>query len=356
MINVSDLSIHTFLPLAKGYLLQAIPTGIPGWSPGEDFLISPLAQGEYSMNYLVQQGKVAWVLRVKVGSQLGLSAQEQIAYEYKTLALLEPLSVSPTPYFFDDSLDHLPFAVLGMSYLPGEPLDYRRDLADAARLFARYHQLRVPPEQNHLIREGKPLSRVYERCLPKLEIYLNSGLGDPNLCVYFNELLAWADGARGQEKFFLQAPWQCLIHTEVNSSNWICNRKTGSLHLVDWERPLWGDPSQDLSHFRVPTTTLWKTEYRMTGDDQATMMAAYKAALSDPHLQDTIEERTALRDPFNCLRAVAWCAMAWVQYQRDERPLKNKDTYRKITSYLDLNFLRGLFDTYLDPGRGKAAM
>ena len=117
--------------------------------------------------------------------------------------------------------------------------------------------------------------------------------------------------------------------------------------MVDWEKPLWGDPSQDLSHFRVPTTTLWKTDYLMTPKDQSLMMTAYKAALSDPHLRDTIEERTALRDPFNCLRGVSWCAMAWVQYQRDQHLLKNQDTFQKLSMYTDLDFVRGLFDPYM---------
>jgi hypothetical protein len=76
-------------------------------------------------------------------------------------------------------------------------------------------------------------------------------------------------------------------------------------------------------------------------------MTAYKHALTDPHLRDTIEERTRLRDPFNCLRGVSWCAMAWVQYQRDEHLVKNVDTFRKFSLYTDLAFVRSLFDPYL---------
>lgn len=349
---MTDLSIHTFQPEAKRYLLQSRPMGIPGFSPDVDFTILPLAQGEYSMNFLVRQESAAWVLRVNTGSQIGLSDKEQIVYEYKTLQLLEPAKISPVPYFLDDSFQFLPFGIIGMSYFPGEPLDYHRDLEDAARLFARYHQLAVPPEKIHLIREEKPLSLTYERCVRMLEVYLTSDLSDPDLSTYLQEVRAWADQARQQEKYFIDDPWLCIINTEVNNTNWIVNRQSGTLHLVDWEKTLWGDPSQDLSHFRVPTTTLWKTDYRMTQQDQSLMMAAYKSALTDAHLRDTIEERTRLRDPFNCLRGVSWCAMAWVKYQRGEHRLKNPDTFKKFSMYTDLNFVRSLFDPYLFPGQG----
>ena len=342
-----DLSIHTFLLQAIQYLQSARPTGIPGWSSDRDYTVTPLAQGEYSMNFTVRQGKTAWVLRVNTGSQIGLSDAEQIGYEYKTLEILAPSGVTPTPYFLDDSFSRLPYGIIGMAFFPGERLDYHRDLAAAARVMANYHQIKVPEEQLHLIREEQPLSLTYERCARMLKVYFESDLADPTLAGYLHEVQAWADEARHKEKYFVTDPWRCVINTEVNNSNWIANREAGTLKLVDWEKPLWGDPSQDLSHFRVPTTTLWKTDVRLTKDEKAEMMAAYKSALNDAHLRDTIEERTRLRDPFNCLRGVSWCAMAWVQYQHDDHQLKNEDTFRKLKMYVDPAFVRGLFDPYL---------
>lgn len=342
-----DLSIQSFLPEAESYIRKSQPTVIPNWSPGAEFSIHPLGQGEYNMNFLVQQGETAWVLRVNTGSQIGLTLGEQIAYEYKTLKLLAPVDVSPKPYFLDNSLNYLPYGILGMSYLPGDKLDYNRNLEDAARLMARFHQIYVPKEMNHLIQEEQPLTLTYQRCLRMMEVYLNSDLADPEFRSYLVEVRDWADQARHKEVYYQQDPWNCIINTEVNNTNWIVNRKNDTLHLTDWEKPLWGDPSQDLSHFRVPTTTLWKTEYRMLDEDKKMMMDAYKDSIKDPHLVDTIEERTRLRDPFNCLRGVSWCAMAWVQYQRGDHLLKNPDTYKKLSMYVDLDFVRGLFDPYM---------
>ena len=344
---MTELSIQTYLSKVRTYLQQTRPTSVPNWSPDDDFSVHPLGQGEYNMNFLVQQGQTKWVLRVNTGSQIGFSLAKQITYEYKTLQILDPAGVSPKPYFLDNALQFLPYGVLGMSYLPGEKLDYNRDLAKAARLMARYHQIDVPEEENHLIQEEQPLTLTYQRCLRMMDVYLESELANPNLRDYLIEVREWAGEARHREIYYQQDPWNCVINTEVNNTNWIVNRKAGTLHLVDWEKPLWGDPSQDLSHFRVPTTTLWKTDYRMSAEDKKMMMDAYKDSIRDPHLRDTIEERTRLRDPFNCLRGISWCAMAWVQYQRGDHLLQNMDTYRKLSMYVDIDFVRGLFDPYM---------
>jgi len=343
-----ELSIQNFLPKAIQYLQETRPEGVPHWQPDQVFSVTPLAQGEYNLNFLVRQGEFRWVLRINSRSEIGLSNADQITYEYRTLQLLAPISVAPQPYFVDSNLSHLPHGVLGMEYFPGEFLDYRRDLTAAARLMARYHQLTIPDEQIHLRREAHPLTQTYQHCREMAEVYLTSDLANHDLSAYLREVLAWAEGARHREDYFLRDPWQCIINTEVNNTNWIVDRTTNAIHLVDWDKPMWGDPSHDLSHFRVPTTTLWKTDQRLSTAEQDRLMTAYKDVITDPHLRDTIEERTRLRDPFNCLRAITWSAMAWVQYQRDEHLVKNPDTFRKFLLYTDLGFVHSIFDPYLN--------
>jgi len=34
------------------------------------------------------------------------------------------------------------------------------------------------------------------------------------------------------------------------------------------------------------------------------------------------------------LRALSWCYMAWYEYTRTARPLRNADTFAKISQYL----------------------
>ena len=257
------MNIHQYLPQVTQYLQSVNLGAVPGWCETENCIVHPLAQGEYNMNYLVRKGDKTWVIRVNIGTQI--QREDQIIYEYKALELLKYSGVTPEPYYVDDSREHLDYGVLIMEYLPGESLDYKRDLLDAAKVFARIHSTPVPREKNHLIQETTPLSMTYEECARLLPIYFSSPLADPELRDYLRDVLDWAEQARHQERYFTADPIPCIINTEVNSGNFIANRRQNTLHLVDWEKPLWGDPSQDLSHFCAPMTTLWKTPYRMTG-------------------------------------------------------------------------------------------
>ncbi|MFP4343656.1 MAG: phosphotransferase family protein [Anaerolineales bacterium] len=338
------MKLLALLPDVKAYLQRASLPGIPDWDSTAPFTTLPLAQGEYNLNYIVQQAGRRWVLRVNMGSQI--QRDDQIVYEYNALCLLAGTGVTPLPYAVDDSRELLPYGVLAMSYLPGQPLDYRRDLEDAARLFARIHT--VPLGEDHpLIVEERPLTMTYEECARLLPVYLESDLADPSLRHYLAEVLAWAGEARHQEAYFAADPHPSIINTEVNSGNFIADRAEQRLYLVDWEKPLYGDPSQDLSHFCAPMTTLWKSDYRMSPGEKADFIATYQGVIDDVHLCDTIVERVRLRDPFNYLRGISWSAMAWVTYQTGEHAVQNADTFRKVTSYLDLGFLREIFAPYL---------
>jgi aminoglycoside phosphotransferase (APT) family kinase protein len=346
----ANVNLETLQPAVRRYLAERTLEGVPHWQKGRTPTVKPLAQGEYNMNYLVRQDNRQWVFRVNVGTQI--DRDDQIRYEFCALKLLANTGVTPRPYYMDDmpgliDANGNTYGVLLMDYLPGEMLDYRRDLEAAARLFARIHTCPVDEKDNHLIREQRPLSMTYEECSRLLPIYLESDLADPALRDYLQEVLAWADEARHDERYFLDDPWSCIINTEVNSGNFIANRQQGTLHLVDWEKPLWGDPSQDLSHFCVPTTTLWKTDYRMSSAERNHFLEIYKNAIHDQHLCDTLEARVRLRDPFNCLRGISWSAMAWVTYQTAEHALRNADTFRKVSMYMDLEFVRGLFEPYI---------
>ena len=341
------MDLVALIPDVQAYLRQGALPGVPHWDPASPFVVTPLAQGEYNLNYLVHQSDRRWVLRVNIGSQI--QRDDQIAYEYKALCLLKGTGVTPLPYDVDDSREVLAYGALAMSYLPGESLDYERDLNDVAHLFARIHSVDVP-EDHSLIVETRPLTMTYEECSRLLPVYLESDLADPDLRDYLTDVLAWAAEARQREAYFVEDRWPAIINTEVNSGNFIANREEGRLYLVDWEKPLYGDPSQDLSHFCAPMTTLWKSEYRMPDAEKARFIDVYRGAITDPHLRDTIVDRIRLRDPFNYLRGISWSAMAWVAYQTGDHAVRNMDTFRKVTSYLDLAFQREMFDPYL----GKA--
>lgn len=312
-----------------------------------EFTIAPLAQGEYNLNYLLSSTRddVQLVFRVNIGTQI--ERDDQIVYEFRALKLLEHSGVTPIPYHVDDSREFFEQGVLIMQYLPGEPLVYARDLDAAARLFASTHQVQVAEEENHLIREDAPLSLIFEECSKLLETYFQSDLADPDIRAYLQEVKAWMDEHRTRERYYQQDPWPCIINTEVNSGNFIVNRPKQTIHLVDWEMPRWGDPSQDLSHFCAPLTTLWKTDFRMNEQKKQAFLDTYKAHISDPHLRDTLDERVRLRDPFVYLRGISWSAMGWVAYQTTYAGMRNEDTWATLQRYMQLGFIRSLFDPFL---------
>jgi aminoglycoside phosphotransferase (APT) family kinase protein len=309
---------------------------------GRKFTVTPLAHGEYNLNYFISSDSLQLVFRVNIGTQI--DRDDQIVYEYRALDLLKQSGVTPRPHFIDDTRCFFDRGILIMDYLPGEALDYNRDLAQAAVLFATVHQVDVPQEKNHLIREDEPLSLIYEECVGLLQRYFDSKSADTDIKDYLTDLINWADTARAEEKYYQLDPWPCIVNTEVNSGNFIVNRENETIHLVDWEMPRWGDPSQDLSHFCSPLTTLWKTDWRMSPAKKSDFLKNYCRHINDPHLRDTLQERVRLRDPFVYLRGISWSAMGWVAYQTEFSGMKNPDTWAKLQQYMSLEFIRELFD------------
>ena len=333
------------LPKVTEYLNSRDWKDVPAMQ-GHKFKVSPLAQGEYNLNYLISSDSLQLVFRVNIGTQI--DRDDQILYEYRSLDLLKQCGVTPRPHFVDDTRQFFDRGILIMDYLPGETLDYDRDLPDAAALFATVHQVDVPAEKNHLIREDAPLSLIFQECAGLLRQYFDSDLADPDIRAYLTDLLNWADTARAKEAYYQQDPWPCIVNTEVNSGNFIVNRNRKTIHLVDWEMPRWGDPSQDLSHFCSPLTTLWKTDWRMSPEIKRGFLKTYSQHIKDPHLRDTLQDRIRLRDPFVYLRGISWSAMGWVAYQTEFSGMKNPDTWAKLQQYLNLEFIRSLFDPIIE--------
>jgi aminoglycoside phosphotransferase (APT) family kinase protein len=340
--------MEALLPKVQAYLCGRDWWDVPCMQ-GRSFAVSPLAQGEYNLNYRLTAGDLELVFRINVGTQI--QRQDQIVYEYKALRLLAGSGAAPRPYYVDDSRRFFETGILIMEFLPGDPLDYRRDTASAAALFARVHQTAVPEADNHLIRETAPLSLIWKECAGLLQRYFESERADAAIRDYLQDLLSWADAARSGERYYQADPWPCIVNTEVNSGNFIVNRPRGTIHLVDWEMPRWGDPSQDLAHFCSPLTTLWKTDFRMDRQARQDFLDAYRCNLRERHLQDTLMERVRLREPFVLLRGISWSAMGWVAYQSDYAGMKNAATWSKLQHYMNLEFIRSLFDPFLGAAR-----
>lgn len=295
------------------------------WLQG-DLSCSFLAAGEYNENYVVSDGRRTRVFRINHGTQLDLD--NQMEYEYRVLEAVCPSGVTPRPLFYALDVPELGNGVLLMEFIAGRPLDYRRDLPAAARIFARIHAL---PTSEALILQENPARDIAAESYGLLQRY--QGPHYPSvralLLDYHDKIV---DSAAEMATIYENEPF-CIVNTEVNSGNFIIGREKD--FLVDWEKAVVSYRYQDLAHFTIPTTTLWKTDFRFSEKRKREFLAMYlRAAESSLDVED-VYQKNQMMERVILLRALSWCYMAYHEYTSAGRKLAHSDTFATITSYLD---------------------
>jgi len=315
--------------------------GFLGLRPGDNVTFELLGHGEYNINYLFHHPSTGekLVLRLPMGSQMHLDNQAR--YEFEALRLLQQSGRTPKPLYIDDTRTVIPYDFMVMEFLPGRTLRYQSDLPQAASCLADIHNMELPAK-THLLSPDNPCAAILDECRTMAAHYLNSDLASHEARQLITSLLEYGkkvvESARDTGK-------RCLINTELNSGNFLVNDDI--TYLVDWEKPLYACPGQDLGHFLAPTTTLWKTDSILTEREIQKFLQVYcdnSALYSDPAAlwNDTLPFFT-----ITCLRGVTWCAMAWVEYQSPDRFLKDAFTFEKIKYYTTVEFLERIKNDYL---------
>lgn len=304
---------------------------------GTRLQFSLLGHGEYNLNYTFKHPITGQklVLRINKGSQMHL--EDQIGYEFSALQALASSCRTPKPVFCCREL-----GLLVMEWLPGGSLDYKQDMAVAARILADIHSVPVP-EDCRLIRPAAPAQAIYEECLEMVQHYFDWEEAVPEVCCLLRQLIGEIGKLPLSEAS--DAP-VCIVNTELNSGNFLIDRN-GVSHLVDWEKPLLSEPAQDLGHFLAPTTTFWKTDVILTPEEVRDFTAKYIDAVGSRMDCSTLAARLPLFFTVTCLRGVTWCAMAYREYCQPGRELRNEDTFRKLQAYLEPAFLQNLLDNYV---------
>lgn len=334
-------------PRVLGYLGRADRRAMLGFGADEPLAIAILAQGEYNLNYLISGGDRRVVARVNTGTQIG--AGDQIGYEYRALEFLRPADIAPEPYLLDNSGAEIPHGFLVEEFFPGRPLDYVTDVPLAARTIAALHTLPTRGNPDFLV-VPDPLNGSWQEAKGYLDVFFAAPDADPAVKRIFARVLpALAETAAANLGRF-RPEERVIIHTDVQAHNFIvADPAAARARLVDWEKPMLDDGSYDLCHFLTPTSTLWKMDYVLSDAQRAAFLAAYASAVGDHHAGRDLLGRVETRMPFVYLRAVGWCAMAWVEYTRPGRLLRNEKTLEKIVEYLVPDFLVNLFRPYV-PG------
>lgn len=313
----------------------------------------PLAQGEYNVNYSFIHpvtGKML-VIRVNAGSQMHLS--KQIEYEAHALGLLSSSLRTPRVLYVDGSMDYIDHGVLVMEYLAGRHLRYdcEAEMEDAMACLADIHGVKIDPEEviygepetvprdtTRLIAPSSSAGAILDECEAMFVTYVESELGDKDVKQRIRRLLDKAHMLAEQSVQELDSAPRCCINTELNSTNFLVDN--GRVRLVDWEKPLYADPAQDLAHFLAPTTTFWKTDTILSSNEITRLINEYIRAVGGRFDTDGLAERTLTLIKITCMRGLTWCAMAWVQYKDPEKLITNESTRQKLDAYLSDEFLR----------------
>ncbi len=300
-----------------------------------------LARGEYSLNYLVR-GEPDLVARLVTGTQMGLPLEEQAPYEHHALELLAPSGVTPRPHLVDPSPEGLPYPLILEEYLPGRPLDYATDLPAAARCVAAVHALGVPG--NHRLQvHPDPAPAILEESRGLAEPYLSWTDAPEDSKTALLKGFARIEGFLEREDLFVGDDL-AIVNYDLNTHNFVVDRAGGEAKLLDWEKARIAPRTQDLAHFLLPTTTLWRddTAALLTGEQEEEFVGAY---LGRNPVEDEVRFREKLEamKTIVSLRAVSWCAWALQETARAGRPIANEETLNKSRRYLEPGFLEDLF-------------
>lgn len=288
--------------------------------------IKLLGAGEYNINFTFDDGDLKKVLRINMKSQMNL--ENQIEYEYETLQLLKDSGVTPKPYDLVTETNLLPYKYLTMEFLEGSPLNYKTDMYIAAYLLSRVHN--TPYGDNNLINATNPFQLMFDECKQMAGEYLAWEKVDKKVSNYIKTFLEKCQTLIPEE-YDIANP--CIINTELNSGNFLIGEGEEDSYVIDWEKALIGECEQDLAHFLAPTTTFWKTDIILSKNEINEFLEEYG------NYRNFDRKRFERYLIFNCLRGVTWCSMAFRQYSENDKMLMDDTTFKKIASYIELEFL-----------------
>lgn len=296
-----------------------------------------LATGEYNINFRFRHPVTEELLVLRVNSESQMHLTHQIEYEANALRILEPSGRTPELRYVYPGDAALTRGALVMSFLPGRALHYGNpeEIQEAAKCLADIHSVPVSVDCG-LIRPKAPIRAILEECEEMFQTYEKSPLGEDSVKKRIRALLS-AGWVMTQDAPEYQG-YSCCVNTELNNTNFLVD-DSGSVRLVDWEKPLYSDPAQDLGHFLAPTTTFWKTDEIFSEETREKFMDTYIEAVGERYDTIGLRERTRDFTVITCLRGLTWCSMAWVQYKQNDKGLTNESTRIKLDAYLSDEFL-----------------
>ena len=318
--------------------LRGLPDADTPWEgPPARAEVSFLARGEYSLNYRIDRNG-NYVARLVTGSQMGLPLGDQALYEHRALTLIRASNVTPEPRFVEPDPSGLPYPVIIEDYLPGRPLDYATGLKAAARCVAAIHALPVP-EDHGLKVMPDPIPAALEESRELAAPYLSWKEAPRQSKEALAAGIEHLEGIGGSGDLFAAGDL-AVVNYDLNTHNFVV--EDGAARLLDWEKARLSPAVEDLAHFLLPTTTLWRDETatRLTPEQEREFVDEYaeRAGVAD---RERFGRQLQAASLAIALRAVSWCAWAQQAHFRGERAA-GEELLDKAEKYLKPEFLRGL--------------
>lgn len=299
----------------------------------------PLGVGEHNLNYRFRvPGGRAFVLRVNVASQP--FHDNQVAYEFAALQALASSGCTPLPIFLDDSAEAPGKGVLVETFCEGAELDFDNlkpgDVDCAVQLMADVHA--VPVRRDcPLHRPQDPLRALFEECLQRFELYRASTCEEPRITRWVERFIASA-----QDKMCATEPTPAdcahIVNTEPLPSHFLLSADGAADAFIDWERPVIGEPAQDVAYFTAPTTTFWDSEFMFPDDQVDAVVESYWRAVDGRFERGDFDARFRAYRAMTALRSATWCCRALITYGSADAHRTGK-TARKLPAYLSDDFM-----------------
>ncbi len=329
-----------------------------GIGPDAELSCSALGAGEHNDNYVFSAASspVRYVLRVNVAPQPFHA--DQVAYEEAALHALAESGRVPRVLYRDSSPDAPGAGVLVISFCAGQMLDFDAlrpgDLRCAAKIMADIHA--VPVDAACLLHRPENSRReLFDECMARYEVYRTSGHADTRISRRAEQLAcrarALVDAAPAPD-----TP-PSIVNTETLSAHFLIPKASADAaaaadlrapfagdpgSFVDWERPLVGDPAQDLAYFTAPTTTFWDSERFLSAQEEADFIECYWREMDGRIPRGNFEERYPAWRALTALRSTTWCCKAWAQCAGRPESHPSAKAREKLSAYLSDDFLERL--------------
>jgi aminoglycoside phosphotransferase (APT) family kinase protein len=244
------------------------------------FRASQLGEGEKHVNILVVANGRRLVFRLSPREIPGTTP----AQEFERLPLL-PKGLGPTPLYFDDSRQILPYPVAVLSYVPGKFVatwserQFRMHAMKLARLHARRHT--YGESGVGIERPFFDLRNLYRDVMEEHQKFLDA---NPELAALGRDV-----GAYVNDHAVLFTALDCfsLIHGDLYINNILFT--DDDVNYIDWEWMRVGDNAEDLARFYGLGFGFQPWYTPITPQALDVFLDTYREELDDPTLSKRVE-------------------------------------------------------------------